>query len=162
MKSTQNLPQRLKELRNQHHYSQEELAEKLNVTRQAISRWENGKAVPDIDNLLFLSELYDVPLDYLLGEELTHEEEQHACNTKDVSSIIEMLVLSTILLLSSNILVLGIPVAIIIMLWLILNKRFYKILFVLCILCIIIGTYAIFIVYVHYNTYFGNSLFLTK
>ena len=46
---TLNLPLRLKELRNKHNYSQEQLAEILNVSRQAVSRWENGKAVPDID-----------------------------------------------------------------------------------------------------------------
>ena len=45
-----------------------ELAEKLNVSRQAISRWEVGLAVPTTDNLKVLSELYGVSIDYLLND----------------------------------------------------------------------------------------------
>ena len=47
-----------------------ELAEKLNVSRQAISRWEVGAAVPSTDNLKVLGDLYEVPVDYLLNEEI--------------------------------------------------------------------------------------------
>ena len=52
--------------------SQLEAAEKLNVSRQAISRWEVGAAVPSVDNLRYLSELYGVPVDVLLdgGQDL--------------------------------------------------------------------------------------------
>lgn len=45
-----------------------ELAEKLNVSRQAISRWEVGAAIPSIDNLVVLSKLYCVSVDYLLND----------------------------------------------------------------------------------------------
>ena len=48
--------------------SQEELAEKLDVSRQAISRWENGSAKPDADHLLQISKLFEVTADYLLNE----------------------------------------------------------------------------------------------
>ena len=48
--------------------SQEELAEKQDVSRQAISRWENGSAKPDADHLLQISKLFDVTADYLLNE----------------------------------------------------------------------------------------------
>ncbi|NLM06600.1 MAG: helix-turn-helix transcriptional regulator [Tissierellia bacterium] len=49
--------------------SQEDLAEKLNVSRQAISRWENGSTKPDADNILQLSKLFAVTTDYLLNDE---------------------------------------------------------------------------------------------
>lgn len=48
--------------------SQLEAAEKLNVSRQAISRWEVGAAMPSVDNLKYLSELYGVPVDMLLDD----------------------------------------------------------------------------------------------
>lgn len=49
--------------------SQEELAEKLNVSRQAVSRWEIGTAMPDTTNILQLSKLFNVTTDYLLNDE---------------------------------------------------------------------------------------------
>ncbi len=48
--------------------SQDELAEKLNVSRQAVSRWETGAAMPDAANILQLSRLFGVSTDYLLNE----------------------------------------------------------------------------------------------
>lgn len=57
----------LLELRSRHELSQEALAEKLHVTRQAVSRWENGETVPNIDTLKVLSKLYDVSINTLLG-----------------------------------------------------------------------------------------------
>ena len=49
--------------------SQEELAEKLNLSRQAVSRWESGTAMPDAGNILQLSKLFGVTADYLLNDE---------------------------------------------------------------------------------------------
>ena len=63
-----NLPAKLVSLRKQKGITQMELAEKLNVSRQAISRWEVGAAVPTTDNLKVLSELYGVSIDYLLND----------------------------------------------------------------------------------------------
>ena len=54
---------RLKELHLEYGYSQKYVAEQLNISRQAISKWENGRSYPDIDNLRLLSALYDVSLD---------------------------------------------------------------------------------------------------
>lgn len=56
-------------LRKRMGLSQEELAEKLNVSRQAVSRWEVGSAQPDASNVLQLSKLFGVTADYLLNEE---------------------------------------------------------------------------------------------
>ena len=57
----------LLKLRTQKGLSQEELAEKVFVTRQAVSRWENGQTVPNTDTLKLLSKLYDVSINTLLG-----------------------------------------------------------------------------------------------
>lgn len=56
-------------LRKKQGLSQEALAEKLNVSRQAISRWEMGSAQPDAANILQLSKLFDVTADYLLNDD---------------------------------------------------------------------------------------------
>ena len=65
------LGNRLADLRKEHGYSQEELADKLGVSRQAISKWERGEASPDTDNLIELSKIYGVSLDELIGLEKT-------------------------------------------------------------------------------------------
>lgn len=55
------------ELRTKHGLSQEQLAEKVFVTRQAVSRWETGETVPSTDTLKLLSKLFDVSINTLLG-----------------------------------------------------------------------------------------------
>jgi HTH-type transcriptional regulator/antitoxin HipB len=57
---------RLLEYRKKNGYSQEELAEKIGVSRQAISKWERSESSPDTDNLIALSKLYNVSLDELV------------------------------------------------------------------------------------------------
>lgn len=59
---------KLKQLRIQNEYSQEQLAEILNVSRQAITKWESGKGMPDISNLKMISNLFNVTLDSLLHD----------------------------------------------------------------------------------------------
>ena len=54
-------------LRTKHGYSQEALAEKVFVTRQAVSRWETGESIPGTDTLVLLSKLFDVSINTLLG-----------------------------------------------------------------------------------------------
>ncbi|MGN0391831.1 MAG: helix-turn-helix domain-containing protein [Bariatricus sp.] len=54
------LAEKLKSARENAGYSQSQVAERLNISRQAVSRWENGRAYPDIDNLVVLSEIYKV------------------------------------------------------------------------------------------------------
>lgn len=60
------LSEYLKMYREAFNFTQEQLAEKLNVSRQAISKWENNICIPDIDNLIKLSDLYDISLDELI------------------------------------------------------------------------------------------------
>ncbi len=59
--------ERLKEMRLNAGMSQEELASKLNVSRQSVSKWETGDSLPDILKLKQLSKLYDVSIDYIVG-----------------------------------------------------------------------------------------------
>ena len=61
----------LKTLREQHHLTQEQLAERLMVTRQAVSRWETGETQPNTDTLKLLSREFDVSINTLLGSPRT-------------------------------------------------------------------------------------------
>jgi len=61
--------EKLKELRKQKGISQEQLAEKIYVSRQAITKWESGNGLPDIENLIAISSLFNESLDSLLSEE---------------------------------------------------------------------------------------------
>lgn len=63
------LADKLKEARKNAGLTQIELAEKLCVSRQAITKWETGKGIPDVENLMLLSKLLNVSIDFLLDEE---------------------------------------------------------------------------------------------
>ena len=67
------LAEKITELRKKNGFSQEELAEKLEVSRQAVSKWESAQSVPDLNRVLQLSELFGVTTDYLLKDELSEE-----------------------------------------------------------------------------------------
>ena len=68
-----NLGERIRILRKKNNLSQEQLAEKLNVSRQAISKWESNTAYPDISNLILLRDIFGVTLDYLVIDNNTIE-----------------------------------------------------------------------------------------
>ena len=61
-------------LRKKNGWSQEELADKMNVSRQAVSKWESAQTIPDLDKILQLSALFGVTTDYLLKDEIEDEE----------------------------------------------------------------------------------------
>ena len=63
------LSEKLYELRKKGGLSQEQLAEQLDVSRQAVSKWESGKAIPESDTLISISEYFNVTLDYLMKED---------------------------------------------------------------------------------------------
>lgn len=67
---------KLKELRKQTKMSQEKLAEKLNVSRQAVTKWETGLGTPDIENLKAISNLFKISLDELIGNQIEKTEKQ--------------------------------------------------------------------------------------
>ncbi len=61
-------------LRKKNGWSQEELAEKVNVSRQSVSKWESAQSIPELDKILQLGQLFGVTLDYLLKDYLENEE----------------------------------------------------------------------------------------
>lgn len=63
------LSEKLYMLRKKSGLSQEQLAEQLNVSRQAISKWESGTSIPESDKLIAISEYFNVTLDYLMKED---------------------------------------------------------------------------------------------
>ena len=63
------LGQKLKEIRKRFGLSQEQLAEIMNVSRQAITKWENDGGLPDVSNLQELSKVFGITVDYLLNDE---------------------------------------------------------------------------------------------
>ncbi len=68
------LADKIIEERKKNGWSQEELAEKLGVSRQAVSRWESSGSIPDLQRIIRLAELFGVSTDYLLREDLLPEE----------------------------------------------------------------------------------------
>ena len=71
-----NIGQKIKELRQENNLTQEELAEELGVSPQAISRWENSTTYPDITILPIIANMFDVTIDYLLDRESYKKDEE--------------------------------------------------------------------------------------
>ena len=67
------LSEKLYQLRKKSGLSQEQLAERLNVSRQAISKWESGSAFPESEKLIIISNYFDVSVDYLLKDEVEED-----------------------------------------------------------------------------------------
>ncbi len=67
------LQENLKNLRKQKGYSQEELASRLGVVRQTISKWEKGQSVPDSEMLMKLADVFEVTVSQLLGSKIMEE-----------------------------------------------------------------------------------------
>ena len=63
------LKDKLQLLRKQNGYSQEQLADKLGIARQTLSKWENGQAVPELSNLISLSNLYGITIDRIVKDD---------------------------------------------------------------------------------------------
>ena len=76
-------------LRKKAGWSQEELADQMNVTRQSVSKWEGAQSVPDLEKMLRLSELFGVSTDYLLKDEI--EEAEHSPCGMALQKIIDIL-----------------------------------------------------------------------
>ena len=81
---------KLIDLRKKNGWSQEELAEKLNVSRQAVSKWEGAQSVPDMSRIIQLSELFGVSTDYLLKDNLEQTETTQESNELSLSRTVSM------------------------------------------------------------------------
>ena len=86
---------KLYELRKQKGFSQEELANRLNVSRQTISKWEVGESTPDMEKLVAISDLFEVSLDELVkGEESKMPEPSERIDKSELYSDIKEHVLT--------------------------------------------------------------------
>ncbi len=102
------LKERLVQLREENGIAQIELAERLHVTRQAVSRWEGGKTEPDVDTLIAIAKIFGVSLDYLCGaDEVLRpekkeepEEQKQASGPKKKGAAIALAALALLLLLA--------------------------------------------------------------
>ncbi len=84
------LAEKIMMLRKQNSWSQEELAEKLDVSRQSVSKWESGASIPDLDKIIKLSGIFSVSTDYLLKDELediTFSETEDTYDDKKVRNV---------------------------------------------------------------------------
>ena len=82
------LKENIKSLRKSKGLSQEELAIKLNVVRQTISKWEQGLSVPDAEMLISISEVFEIPVSTLLGENIS---ESRVDDLKTISEKLEII-----------------------------------------------------------------------
>lgn len=71
--------EKLQLLRKEKGFSQEKLSEQLSVSRQAISKWELGVTLPDTENVVYLSKVFSVSIDYLLNDDI--------CNETDIPAV---------------------------------------------------------------------------
>lgn len=83
------LSEKLYMLRKKNGLSQEQLAEQLNVSRQAISKWESGACRPERDKLIAVSNYFHVSLDYLMKEESTQSEDTSQTAEKETTQMAE-------------------------------------------------------------------------
>nr|WP_181715934.1 helix-turn-helix transcriptional regulator [Carnobacterium sp.]QJS06083.1 transcriptional regulator, XRE family [Carnobacterium sp.] len=142
------LGEKLKNSRINKGFSQGNVAEHLNISRQSISKWENGNSYPDLDNLVRLSEYYEVSIDELLKEnqelkmkieanELEIEEKyRKLAFIRGTSARDEGLILLVLTFLSFLIAPLGLLMAPILM---VRNKKtntLYKFVYLICVCCI--------------------------
>ena len=166
---------RLQEARATSGLSPQDVAEKLNVTVQAVSNWEKGRSFPDIGNLVKLSDLYGVSLDWLLkGEKVVTaetvvevavkkkeeavktltenvEEDKEAEAQKETKdrTFQEILTILLILVLSCHLPLVGIVAAITVAVWMKRTGRKYKWIYVVCVFSCIAAVYNTCIVCDH-------------
>ena len=81
-----NLSAKLQLLRKKNGLSQEELAERVGISRQAISKWESGQSTPDLNKLILLSEIYNVTIDSLVKDSDEYDILQGSFNNIDDSN----------------------------------------------------------------------------
>ncbi len=126
--------------------SQEFVAKALNVSRQSVSKWENNKALPDIENIKLLSQLYQISIDEMLNNDLSFEEKsktsENTINIENANMYFSVCLLSIILIASSFISLIGFIAAIIILLktW---NGKYPFCFYILCIACAILDIFNI-------------------
>ncbi len=82
------LGEKLRKLRTARKLSQEQLADELQVSRQAISKWELGESTPDTENLIALSQFYGISIDYLLLDQQVNDNQILVSSNKSFLTMI--------------------------------------------------------------------------
>lgn len=140
---------KLKHYREQKGLSQKDVAEKLFLSRQAISRWENDKNIPDIDNLQKLCKLYDISMDTLF-QEMDENQETKQDSVVNNENYIRDMFLIAILVISCLLDIIGVFISIYI-LWYCIKQKKNKFLIIISIMAIII---CVWNAYAFINTFF--------
>ena len=141
--------------------SQEDLANKLNLSRQAISRWENDWNIPDITNLQELCKLYNITMDELLSENISQQASANAdqlnvspqpkaCQDKE-KYLLQTLLIYSMLILCCFLGIFGIFIAGFILYYCCKHKEYPKITVLFCIFIIIV---CLFNTWGYINTFF--------
>ena len=146
--------EKLKECRKNCKMSQEEVAQKINTTRQAISRWERDESLPDIHMLQKLTEIYGVKLSDFVETEGNKKALEEKSKEKDVSSnvndkqdLIIVLLYGIFLVMSATIPVLGLLVPIYVFLkYKNENKKYVIILRIIAAFCLVVAVYNIYLI----------------
>ena len=155
MNTRDTLHANLKHYRTKKGLSQTEVADRIGVSRQAISNWEAKRSYPDLDNIVLLCELYEISTDELLGK--GKKEGTNAVEKQKDSLILEMtpnailetLCLAVILVLTCQFSFLGMLVPIVLAIWLKKTKRNYKLIYVLCIISFLISMQNTYVIVEH-------------
>lgn len=143
---------RLREIREKNKMTQEDVANALLVSRQSVSKWENGRSNPDLENLVALSNLYGVSIDELVNSETKNQDPGHNMKNKGRYDVVKLLFYMTVLLASTYISFIGIGVSLTLLIR--MRKKGYPIIFYVCgILCLLISIFNLFVVL---NGYFFN------
>lgn len=98
-----NFAQKMKSYRQKNNWTQQDIAERLNVSRKTISSWENSRSYPDIFMLVQISDLYRVSLDDLLREDhkmIDNYKQEHELNKRDKRNFIFSYVIMSVILLA--------------------------------------------------------------
>lgn len=158
MNTRNTLHTNLKYYRMQKGLSQTKVADIIGVSRQAISNWEAQRSYPDLDNIVRLSDLYDITIDQLLGKEKSHDCISVSEHPKETlifgipsHTMLEMLCLAVILVLACSFPVIGMFVPVLLAIYMKKTERNYKLIYILCGICFFIGMY---------NTYISIDIFL--
>jgi transcriptional regulator with XRE-family HTH domain len=152
---------RLREARTKKGFSQQYVADMLCISRQSISNWEAGRGYPDLDNVVLLSNLYEVSLDWILKEEKPEEvvkeietgtisEKQK--ETKD-RIFQEILTILLVFALSCHLPFLGACAAIVVAIWMKKSERKYKCMYVACVCALIANLYNTYSILLYFFDY---------
>lgn len=141
------LAENLKKARKSKGLSQEEVAEKLNTSRQSVSKWENGWSTPDINQLARLSTLYDVELGHLVNgtstETISSTQSPSEQKRKNFSSL-EKFFLIACLAVTCNVPIIGTLLCIGVCLY---NRKTFhsNLLYIVCVICLMINIHNMII-----------------